>query len=240
MNVTKEMVIAEAAGIVEQGYWPNDAVIEHMGHVDLTIPTGPSGSGKNTIMSATGLPIVVGETIRDPRMNNGILEMSGREYHFRGDDLSGVLADLRARNYVQIGMGPSRTSFYASRIQNYPDEGPALKDLMTNQVEGMRALPFSSVQAVHIVPPSPQVWLERLDARGTLEPAERHARIEEAGESVNDALTDGMYLFLINDELKTAAGVLRAIAERRPVHSDVQRCARSAAVALYEYLERTR
>ncbi len=165
MSITKETLIAE----INEGfdtYTPSDEVISQIGAIDLTIVTGPSGVGKNSLIEATSLPRILAETIRPPRANNGTMERDGVEYEFRGNDLDGVIADYRNRNYVQIGMGPGRNSFYASRIANYPKSGSVLKDLMTNQVEGMRQLPFGSVEAVHIAVLSYDLWIDRLNRRG--------------------------------------------------------------------------
>ena len=237
MSITREELIAEVAEGYDT-YRANKDVLSQMGGIDITVVTGPTGAGKNTLMNATGLPIVIGETIREPRLNNGVLEQNGVEYEFRSDDLGGVIADYRAGNYVQIGMGPSRNSFYASRIANYPPSGTALKDLMTNQVDSMRQLPFGTVEAVHITALSYGLWIDRLNRRGQMSEVDYASRVAEAITSITDALDDERYTFILNDNLDRAAVALRSFALTRERVARSHKRARECAATLLKALIR--
>tara|TARA_B100001245_G_scaffold47039_1_gene30782 strand:+ start:1924 stop:2643 length:720 start_codon:yes stop_codon:yes gene_type:complete len=214
MTITKESLISEVANGYDT-YTPNNEVTEQLSRIDLTIVTAPSGMGKDSLINATGLPRVLPETIRDPRSNNGIMEQDGVEYEFRGQDLDSVYKDYSDGNYVQIGMGPGRNSFYATRAQNYPTEGPALINLMASQVETMRKLPFASVQPIHVTVPTYEEWLRRVTRRGVFTQEDWDGRHAEAIESITLALDDERFIFIVNDDLNVASRALYSVASRR-------------------------
>lgn len=197
-------------------YTPSSETLRHMSRVSLTLVTGPAGVGKSTIMRETGLPRVISDTIRAPRSNDGVMEQNGVEYFFRGDTLDDVLAEVAEGSFVQIARGPSGLSFYGSRSNAYPSDGAAVMDVLTPSVPDMLALPFGNVTATHIVAPSYQEWIRRLNGRGTLAPDDLAARLKEARRSITDALdgNDGRaeYAFIVASDATTAAEGLRRIA----------------------------
>ncbi len=236
MTISKETLISEVADGYDS-YIPSGDVLDQLGKIDLTVVTAPSGMGKNTLINATHLPRVLPETIREPRSNNGFMEQDGVEYEFRGQDLASVYGDYQLGNYVQIGMGPSRSSFYATRAQNYPQEGPALIDLMASQVDTMRELPFASVQAVHISAPSYEEWMNRLNARGTFTKEEWAGRRTEAMQSIELALEDDACLFLLNSDIPVAARALYDVATRRRNTTVTDKKPRALAAKLLKLLQ---
>lgn len=228
MSIPREQFIGEVRGLCDT-YQPNDAVLERLGGLDLTTISAPSGMGKDAVIGVAGLPRVIADTIREPRVNKGVLEENGVEYMFRGSELDVVLGEVRTGDYVQIGMGPGRDSFYGSRIANYPANGPALMDVMTSQVNTMRELPFGSVEAAFMVAPSYEAWQQRLTARGALSVDEWAKRRREALCSLEDALGDEQYVFVLNDELSVASSALTALAVNREKDYRMSNLARNAA-----------
>lgn len=214
MSVSRESFIGEVSEVFD-AYQPNQQVLQQLGQIDLTTVSAPTGMGKDTLIASLSIPRVVCETIRAPRINNGRMEQDGVEYEFRGEMLNVVLGELRRGEHVQIGMGPGRDSFYGSRIASYPTSGPALIDVMTSQVDTMRQLPFRSAEPVFVVAPSYEAWQQRLSARGKLDPSDWLKRKDEAKKSLDDALSDERYTFILNDELSLAAQALHAFASRR-------------------------
>lgn len=241
MTTSREELIDEV-GRGFDNYNPNERTLSQLTNVDLTIVTGPAGMGKDTIINRSGLPRVVADTIREPRPNNGVTEQDGIEYYFRGNELDAVLADFRDCKYVQIGMGPNRKSFYATRAESYPSSGPALMDLMASQVDTMRRLPFASVQPVQVTVRSYEQWLSRLRSRGHLAPEDWAARRDEAIASITQALEDSDFIFILNSELKIAASALSVVAYRRHAESaeridSMNRQARKFAAGILKTLE---
>lgn len=200
MAISRQAFIGEVAKLYD-AYRPNEQVLDQLGTIGLTTVSAPTGMGKDTLINAVDVPRVVGETIREPRMNNGVMERDGVDYRFRGGMLDFVLTQLRQGEYVQIGMGPGRDSFYGSNIANYPITGPALIDVLTSQVNTMRQLPFHSVGAAFVTAPSYEVWQQRLAKRGALGADEWLKRRDEAQRSLDDALGDERYMFILNGDL---------------------------------------
>jgi guanylate kinase len=236
MSISKEAFIAE----VEQNkstYSPNEKVQEQLNRIDLTTISAPSGMGKDTIMRQTELPIIIADTIRSLRINNGAPEEHGKDYYFRGGQLDAVLDDFNQGNYVQIGMGPSKKSFYGTRIEAYPQKGPALMDIMTNQINIMRELPFASVKPTIIVAPSYNVWIKRLEARGSITQEDWQSRRHEAVQSLTDGLEDEEAVFILNDALDLAAKALYNFAVSREYRKDRNEKAKKAALDIIRRLK---
>lgn len=235
MPIEKNDFIKRVSALFDK-YEPSEEVLNTLRQIDLTIVVAPSGMGKNTVIDATGLPRVIGETIREPRANNGVMEIDGKEYFFRGNQLDEILRSLGNREYVQIGMGPGRDSFYGSRVKDYPESGPLLIDLMSSQVETIKKLPFRSVQCVCLVSPSYEAWLERLEKRGELTLLESEKRMAEAKESLELALANDECIFITNDNLGEASLVLVDIATGVRPDKDLSDEARLVAMDIVDKL----
>ncbi len=188
--------------------------------------------GKDTLIRGSGLQRVLANTVRSPRLNNGVLETNGVEYIFRGGELEKVLEELRRGEFVQIGMGPARNSFYGTRADSYPSSGAVLMDVMTSQVESMRQLPFKSSEATFIVAPNTKSWETRIAQRGALSREEWSGRRDEAKKSISDALEDERYVFILNDNAELASEELRIFATTREYSKKISDIARSAACAI--------
>lgn len=240
MGVTREEFIGEVSQMFDI-YRPSDLVIDQLRGIDLTSVSAPAGMGKDALIIASGLPRVLAETIRDPRMNGGVMEQNGVEveYEFRGHELDVVLAELKRGEHVQIGMGPGRNSFYGSRIANYPSSGPAVMDLMTSQIEAMRKLSFASMEATYVTAPSYEAWLRRLEARGSFTSEEWIKRRAEAQQSLRDGLEDDRFVFILNDDLTVAAAALHNFATTREYDQAQATQARNAANAILNTLLRS-
>lgn len=235
MGVSKEQFIGQVDQLYD-GYKPNMDVVQQLGFVDLTTVSAPTGMGKNTIMQGTGLPRVISETIRARRLNNGRMEVDGVDYDFRGKKLDDILAAIKHGDYVQIGMGHARDSFYGSRITCYPALGPALIDVMTAQVESLRQLPFRSVEATMIVAPTYENWITWLMERGPMPKEDWVKRRKEARVSLRDGLEDERYMFIYNDHIPTATDELSVFARDRIGRRVRPGLARQAAAAILRRL----
>ncbi len=196
-------------------YQPAPEVTAHTRRVDLTTVTGPAGVGKNTVMTGTGLPIVVSETTRDPRENDGVMEQHGVEYYFRGGELEVVHADIATGQYVQWAPGPN-DNIYGSRNEAYPAEGPALIDVVARAVPDIRKLGknFHTVESAYVVAESFDAWMQRFKGRGEIKPEDFHSRLEEAHSSLEFGLDDEEMHFILNRDKDEAAKNLRLLAER--------------------------
>ena len=219
-------------------YTPAPSVVEHCRHIDLTTVTGPAGVGKNTIMSLTGIPVVVSDTTRNPRSNDGYMENEGVEYWFRGDELEEVYNDIQNGDFVQWAPGPN-DNIYGSRNSSYPQEGTALIDVVAKSIVSVRDLrpSFNSVESAYIVTPDYETWIPRLRGRGTLDPKDFSSRLKEAHSSLVFGLEDEEMHFIVNDEKTEAAQNLELLATRHESH-EAEKRAKNCGLLMLRGLEK--
>ncbi len=212
-------------------YVPSAETIQHTEHVDLTTTTGPSGVGKNTIMSLTGIPIVISRTTREPRANDGVMEQHGVEYFFE-QDYSKVYEDIKKGNYVQWSPGPN-SDIYGSTADAYPFSGPALIDVVAKAIPGMRTLRgnFRSIESAYVVAESYEAYNSRFRGRGEISPQNLKSRQEEAYSSLLAGLDDDEMHFIVNDDPERAANNLTLLANRHESHDEETR-ARNCGYAM--------
>ena len=248
MSLERKQIITELQDMQPE-YRPNRETRARMSRLGLVLATGPAGSGKNTVMNAAieasktredGMIFdqTISSTTRDPRTNNNILEQHGNEYFFITPEEAHTAAN--AGELVQYVMvGPGNEVFYGSRAENYPKEGVALMDVVSSAVKPLRGLKFDRVIATSIIAESHKVWIDRLDARGTLAPKDRAARLEEAKDSLSNAL-DGNYWFIVNRDrqLAAAANTLIRLGEFGELERDEQRAGRLVAEEMHRSLRR--
>lgn len=198
---------------LHQKYRPSPATTEQTQHVDLTAVVGATGVGKNTLMSLTGLEVVISDTTRDERSNDGVLEQHGIEYFFRGNELDAVYKDILNGEYVQWAPGPNN-NIYGSRNSSYPVEGPALIDVVAQAVPSIRSLndDFRSMEVAYVVKETYGEWMEQLIGRGKIEQDDLVSRKEEAFHSLTFGLEDPDIYFIVNDSMERAADELRLLA----------------------------
>lgn len=189
---------------VLQGYKISAAGKKILKSVKLLVLVGPTAAGRNTIIDAlleTGeYHQIVSDTTRKPRENNGVLEQDGREYWFRRE--ADVLADLKAGKFLEAALihGQQVSGISLRELERARDEGR----VAVNEIEivGARNLIAAKpdTYVLFVVPPSFEVWMERLDGRGKLPPAEKRRRLESAVGEFTEALEKDYYTFIVNDD----------------------------------------
>lgn len=176
----------------------------------LIIVSGPSGSGKSTlirrVLAETGLPLrlSVSATTRAPRPD----EENGREYWFW----------TRAQFEQAIAAGEFlewacvHGNYYGTprrEVEPYRDQGlGVLLDIDVQGADQVRPL-YPGICSIFIRAPSPEVYRERLTARGT-------ETVESLEQRVKAALAEearaGEYTFIVvNDDLEAAVIDMAAI-----------------------------
>src|SRR3954465_7753267 len=67
-------------------YRPSEAVKQPVGNTPILLLVGPTGAGKDSVkdkLLGTGrFHHIISHTTRQPRVNHGVLEKDGHEYHF--------------------------------------------------------------------------------------------------------------------------------------------------------------
>jgi guanylate kinase len=190
----------------------------------FAVLVAPTAVGRNTIITKlvdTGFyHFIVSDTTRPPRVNNGILEQSGREYFFRTEEE--VLDDIRHGRFVE-----------AAIIHDQQVSGVSIREIARAKAEGkiaitdievvgadniMRLKPDAS--AIFVVPPSFETWLGRLQRRNPdMTSSEFRRRLESARDEFTVALSRDYFVFVINDQLDQAVRDVDAVA--RFHHTDL-------------------
>lgn len=189
-------------------------------NVRLMLLVAPSATGRNTIIREVAklgdYHFVVSDTTRQPRVNNGILEQNGREYWFRSEEE--MLDELKRGELIG-----------AALIHNQQVSGISIRELALAERSGKIAVKDVDILGaadihrfkpdatfIFMVPPSFDMWMERLHSRGYMSPGEIGRRIESAERELATALKTDYYRFFLNDTLEgTSAEINRLITTGR-------------------------
>lgn len=223
----KQTIIERAAGL-QAAYKANEQVLAQLKAVTLIAVVGPTGAGKSTVVRHSGLPFVIGDTTRAPREG----EIQGRDYNFR-TDLNNMVAEIERGEFVQF-VTQRGTEIYGTKASSYPASGACAMSVLASVLPVFRSLGFASVIPVYVVPPNHSEWMRRISAHRD---RDLESRLLEAKESLQVALNDPSYVFILNDDLNSAVAALQAVARGTVNQTDSAR-ARSAAKTLYEHLQR--
>lgn len=191
------------------GYQPPEGAIETIRHAKIALLVGISGAGKDTIKrELTARPDfsdIVSHTTRSPRVNAGVLEVDGEDYHFISEDEA---RDMLERGEFVEAKFVHGTIYGTSiaEVKKASDAGVAITDLDVQGVAEYKAVSHEVV-AIFVVPPTFDIWRERLRARYASEEefsAEWPKRRDSAVKELTNALLVPYYHFIINDRLEQA------------------------------------
>lgn len=194
---------------------------------------GITSAGKDTIVKRlldTGnYHLIISHTTRQPRINNGVLEQDGIDYHFVSvDQMTKLLA-----NHELIEVNCFGGNYYGVSITELEkanaDGKIATSDIDINGISSFCAIDPESTVAIFVIPPSYDVWLARNKQRYASEDLfqkDWQIRRNIAIHELETALTDQHYFFIINDDLDCAVELADKVAHR---DSEVISCDDSAA-----------
>lgn len=203
-------------------YKPSDDTISLIQQTPILLLVGASGAGKDSIkqkLLATGnYHHIVSHTTRAPRENHGVLEQDGVDYHFI--DLAAAEKMLDERAFVEAKMYSGNIyGTSTAEIQTaHDDHKVALTDIEVQGVAEYKAM-TPSVQAVFVLPPSYEVWQQRLRNRyeeGKIDTADIEQRMQTAKLELREALQKDYFRFVINDNLDAAVEAADQIAHGAP------------------------
>lgn len=215
-------------------YKPSDETIALVQDTPILLLVGISGAGKDSIAKELfKLPAyhpIVSHTTRKPRVNDGVLERDGREYHFITLKQSERMLDggayIEAAVYGGNIYGTSAVEVGAAHNAHKI----ATTDLEVQGVAHYMAM-SQNVKAVFIVPPSYDVWQERFSKRygATLTPAEMRRRMKTALHELEHALQVPYFHFVVNDSLHDAVVEVDEIATGSETRQEAARARLAAA-----------
>ena len=197
---------------VLKNYQPSSKAKQLIAGMPLVILQGISGSGRNTIIDYlvkhASFHQIISDTTRPPKLRNGVMEQDGVQYHFRQEEV--MLQDLEAGMYLE-----------AEVIHNQQVSGISIREL--ERAAGSDKVPINEVARegvgnirsakpdttfVFVVPPSYEIWLERLGKREIMSEEELANRKHSAVQEIEEALTARDFYFVVNDSVERAAGVI--------------------------------
>jgi guanylate kinase len=181
------------------------------------ILAGVSGSGKNAIITQllkTGnYHYFVTCTTRLPRENDGVMEKEGVDYYFLSTDQARDMLERQAFVEAKFVHG----TIYGTSVAEYERAVRADKipifDVDVQGVMEYKAI-TPSTTALFVLPPSYEVWLERLKKRFSDEEeflAAWPKRRESAIRELEAALESHQFEWIINDDLDESAEVAKQL-----------------------------
>ena len=203
-------------------------VKQQIAQLELVAAVGATGVGKTTIMERSSIPYVLSDVTREPRKH----EKDGVDYNFR-KDYDRLWAELEAGEFVQYYVSQTY-EFYGTKITAYPKDGFCTLAVVASVFDLFKNLGFHSVIPIYILPPNFEEWTRRAQENYGNETKKRW---QEAKESIELALSDGRYNFLVNEDLEQAIKDFRDIAfghNKDPVY---QKYAREVAMKLLTKIE---
>lgn len=219
-------------------YQPSPEVSYILNKLSIVILTAPTASGRNTIINALidtgGYQPLVSDTTREPRVNDGVLEKSGREYWFRSEEE--FLTGLKNNEFLE-----------AAIIHDQQVSGISLRELKKlstsdkiaiNEIEVVGADHLHALNPntkfIFVLPPDFMIWMERLEKRGKMTTEELHRRLKSAELELQIALTRDYFSLVVNNNLIQAVHDVDLLA-RGKKQSDSQKA--NARIVASELLE---
>jgi guanylate kinase len=215
------------ASKMQHNYQPSDQVISRLANLDLIAIVGPTGTGKTTIIEKLGIPRVLSTVSRDKRPG----EKNDVDYLFT-EDYFKVIEQIKAGEFVQYLVSPNG-EFYGTHIDSYPESGRCIMAIIAGAIPNFRSLGFRSITQIYIMPPSYIEWMRRI---GTSRTKDLLTRISEARESLDLALSDDNYHYVLNDNIDNAVQDISLILSGKPINQHRTDLAMGTADLLLEHI----
>lgn len=225
-----------------KNYKPNQQAIQLVHDTPILLLVGPTGAGKDSLKTKllkTGkFHHIISHTTRKPRINHGVLEQDGQDYHFidktEAERLLDEQAMIEAKIYSDNLYGTS-----AAEIKQANDEGKiAMTDIEVQGVAEYKQLD-PSVMAVFLLPPDFDTWQARLQKRygEVVDLDDFKLRLQTALDEIDQLLSTGHYVAVINDDLEQTYTRIMEIVESSDHKSSGDPAAREIAAKLREDIQ---
>jgi guanylate kinase len=209
-------------------YKPNKKAIALVSQIQFLVIAGPTASGKNTLINEllkTNLFIpIITHTTRPPRINLGVPEKEGSEYHFITDEEAIKMLD--DQQFIEVAY--THGHLYGTSIQEfqhaYRKEKIAIADIDIKGVKTYRLL-SDKIIPIFLMPPSFNVLIERLIKRyGSTEATQDiQVRLTTAIDELYEMLNDDYYYVIVNHNIKDSTKkVLDILKGRVSLKSDYE------------------
>jgi len=215
-------------------YQPAASTRQLIRNTPTLLIVGPTGAGKDSVkdklLETGGYHHLISHTTRPPRINHGIIEQSGREYHFI--DLAQATTMLKARAFIEAKMYSGNVyGTSVAEIQVAHDEAKiAVTDIEVQGIAEYKAID-SGVMAVFLLPPDFQTWQARLQRRygDVVDAADARVRMQTSLDEIEQLLNTNHYFAIVNDNLDETLRQVAAIVASHTHDPNQEAAARQAA-----------
>lgn len=186
----------------------------------ILLLVGPTGAGKDALkdklLKSGRYHHIISHTTRPPRINHGIIEQDGREYHFINKATAEKMLDeqalIEAKIYSDNLYGTS-----VNEIKQAHDDGKiAMTDIEVQGVAEYKSL-APKVMAIFLLPPDFKTWQKRLSHRygDVVDVADSRLRLQTALSELEQLLNTDYYVPVINDNLEHTFSKIQAITSNK-------------------------
>ncbi len=206
----------------------------------LLLMCGVTSSGRNTVIGEllkTGnYHFITSDTTRKPRVNRGNMEISGEEYWFKTE--KEVLKGLKEGEYLEAAIihGQQVSGISIAEMERARDGGKiATTDI---EIVGVRNIVQAKPDSINVfmIPPSFEVWIDRINGRGHMPELELRRRLKSAISEIREALHKDYFVIIVNDEFHKTAQIVSEIFEHEPDQQDARQVARRLLNETQTYL----
>ena len=212
-----------------QNYKPTQEIINLVDATPLVIFCGITGAGKDAVQDGLHklrqLQPLVTSTTRPPRDEDGVMEQDGVEYYFLSEEQA--LENLKNHAYFEVANVHGKTNGVLAReIERINATGEtAIFDIDYQGVDYFQRY-APSTKAIFLIPPSFDIWMERLKSRYDTEedfqaawPKRRESAIKELAWAVDNP----RIVILVNDDLNTVVHQSLAVIDGEEVDQNTGR-----------------
>ena len=194
---------------------------------------GVTSAGKNSVAAylaqSSNYKHVVSHTTRPPRST----EENGKNYWFVSN--GEMMRLLESGQMIEANAVHGET-IYGTSISAYRSVvNSGHKPLLVIDVQGVDQITLyvPDLSAVFLLPPSFEIWMERLDKRGMMSHVERERRLKSARIEIEHVLRSQHFVLYVNREVNTVA---QAIQKGVIIHAE-QHHNRELALRLIDHIK---
>lgn len=200
-------------------YQPSLKAIELVKSGQMLLIAGIVSAGKDTVVNELikqpRYRRIISHTTRQPRINNGVAEVDGQDYHFISLEQAADMVNTQAFVETKYVHGNVYGTSVHEVEQIFNQDKIAITDIDIHGVKEYLDIK-PNTHAVFLLPPSVDTWLRRLEKRyGNLDEhrEEINKRFVTAYSEIKHIQADDRFVLVINDDLKTTVERIQGLVD---------------------------